>query len=52
MKKLRPGHAIHQLHERPPLPAAGNASSSKNAVTNCAQQKNGSRIQVMPGARS
>src|SRR5207245_2414771 len=30
----------------------GKASSSRKAVTNCAQQKNGKRIQVMPGARN
>ena len=32
--------------------SGGNASSSRNAVTNCAQTNNGSRIQVMPGARN
>ena len=32
--------------------SGGNASSSRNAVTNCAQVKNGRRIHVMPGARS
>ena len=32
--------------------SGGKASSSRNAVTNCAQTKNGSRIQVMPGARN
>ena len=32
--------------------SAGNASSSRNAVMNCAQTKNGSRNQVSPGARS
>ena len=32
--------------------SGGNASSSRKAVTNCAQTKNGSRIQVMPGARN
>ena len=32
--------------------SGGNASSSRNEVTNCAQQKNGSRMQVSPGARS
>ena len=30
----------------------GNASSNRNAVTNCAHTKNGSRIQVSPLARS
>ena len=32
--------------------SGGNASSNKNAVTNCAQTKNGSRIQVSPLARN
>src|SRR5262249_61681767 len=32
--------------------SGGNASSSRNAVTNCAQTKNGSRIQVSPLARN
>ena len=32
--------------------SAGNASSSRNAVMNCAQTKNGRRNQVRPGARS
>ncbi len=32
--------------------SGGNASSSRKAVTNCAQTKNGRRIQVMPGARN
>ena len=32
--------------------SGGKASSSRNAVTNCAQTKNGSRIQVIPLARS
>ena len=32
--------------------SGGKASKSKNAVTNCAQTKNGSRIQVIPLARS
>ena len=32
--------------------SAGNASSSRNAVMNCAQTKNGRRNQVSPGARS
>ena len=32
--------------------SAGKASSSRNAVTSCAQTKNGSRNQVSPGARS
>ena len=37
------------------MPAAssgGNARSSRNAVTNCAQTKNGIRIHVIPGARN
>ena len=37
---------------RPRTSSGGKASSSRNAVTNCAQTKNGSRIQVMPLARS
>ena len=32
--------------------SGGNASSSRNDVTSCAQTKNGSRIIVSPGARS
>ena len=32
--------------------SGGNASSSRNAVTSCAHTKNGSRSQVIPGARS
>ena len=32
--------------------SAGNASSSRNAVMNCAQTKKGRRNHVMPGARS
>ena len=32
--------------------SGGKASRSRNAVTNCAQTKNGSRIQVIPLARS
>ena len=32
--------------------SGGKASSSRKAVTNCAQTKNGRRIQVMPGARN
>ncbi len=32
--------------------SGGNASNNKNAVTNWAQTKNGSRIQVRPLARS
>src|SRR6266704_515075 len=32
--------------------SGGNASSSRNAVTNCDHTKNGSRIQVRPLARS
>ncbi len=32
--------------------SGGKASNNRNAVTNCAQTKNGSRIQVMPGARN
>jgi hypothetical protein len=32
--------------------SAGNARSSRNAVTNCAHTKKGSRNHVMPGARS
>ena len=32
--------------------SGGKASSSRKAVTNCAQTKNGRRIHVMPGARS
>ncbi len=32
--------------------SGGKASSSRKAVTNCAQTKKGSRIQVMPGARN
>ena len=32
--------------------STGNASTSRNAVTNWAQTKNGSRIHVIPGARS
>ena len=36
----------------PAASSGGNASRSRNAVTNCAQTKNGRRIQVMPGARS
>src|SRR6201996_4585834 len=31
--------------------SGGNASSSRNAVTNCVQTKNGMRIQPMPLAR-
>ena len=36
----------------PAASSGGKASSSRKAVTNCAQKKNGSRIHVMPGARS
>ena len=36
----------------PAASSGGNASSSRKAVTNCAQTKNGSRIHVMPGARN
>ena len=36
----------------PAASSGGNASSNRNAVTNCAQTKNGRRIQVMPGARN
>jgi len=32
----------------PAASSGGNASNSKNAVTNCAHPKNGNRIQVMP----
>jgi len=32
--------------------SGGNASSNKNAVTNCAQTNHGRRIHVMPGARN
>src|SRR6202012_1443944 len=32
--------------------SGGKASRSRKAVMNCAQTKNGRRIQVMPGARS
>jgi hypothetical protein len=32
--------------------SGGNASRSRNAVTNCVQTKNGSRIQVRPLARN
>ena len=36
----------------PAASSGGKASSNRNALTNWAQTKNGSRIQVMPGARS
>ena len=32
--------------------SGGNANNNRNAVTNCAQTKNGSRIHVIPGARN
>ena len=32
--------------------SGGKASSSRNAVTSCAQTKNGMRMKVMPGART
>jgi len=35
-----------------PASNGGNASKSRNAVTNCAHTKNGSRIQVSPLARN
>ena len=37
---------------RPAASSGGKARRSRKAVTNCAQTKKGSRIQVMPGARS
>ena len=36
----------------PAASSGGKASSRRKAVTICAQQKNGRRIQVIPGARS
>jgi len=36
----------------PAVSSGGNASNNKNEAVNCAQTKNGSRIQVKPGARS
>ncbi len=35
-----------------PTSRGGNASSSRNAVTNCAQTKNGKRQKLMPLVRS
>ena len=51
MKKLEP-NARSISCMTPAASSGGNASSSRKAVTNCAQTKNGRRIQVMPGARS
>jgi hypothetical protein len=36
----------------PAASSGGNASSSRNEATNCAQTQNGRRIHVSPGARS
>ena len=38
--------------DRSPDLAIVQSANSRNAVTNCAHTKNGSRIQVMPGARN
>ena len=47
MKKLVPNaRSINCM--TPAASSGGKASSSRKAVTNCAQTKNGRRIQVMP----
>ena len=51
MKKLVPARRSISC-STPAASSGGNASSSRNDVTNCAQTKNGSRIQVRPFARS
>jgi hypothetical protein len=51
MKKLVP--ATRSINcNTPAASRGGNASSSRNDVTNCAQTKNGRRIHVSPFARS
>ena len=51
MKKLVP--ATRSISCRTPAASSGgNASSSRNDVTNCAQTKNGRRMKVRPFARS
>ena len=51
MKKLVPASRSINC-STPAASSGGNASSSRNDVTNCAQTKNGSRIQLRPLARS
>ncbi len=51
MKKLVPARRSISC-STPAASSGGNASSSRNAVTSCAQTKNGSRIQLRPLARS
>ena len=51
MKKLVPARRSISC-STPAASSGGNASSSRNDVTNCAQTKNGRRIQVRPLARS
>ena len=51
MKKLVPATRSISC-STPAASSGGNASSSRNEVTNCAQTKNGSRIQLRPFARS
>ena len=51
MKKLVPARRSISC-STPAASSGGNASSSRNDVTNCAQTKNGRRIQLSPLARS